>query len=119
MIQTISEGFGGGEEFSTDRKAYARQRKNWEVLTINMPHKSQKKETPVVGFLDEDYAGMSLPRIDALVITLQVANQIIHMIFMDNRSLADILYCLVSMHMDISRDKIVPTRYPLMEFIGE
>jgi hypothetical protein len=118
-IWTISRGFAGGGESSEDRKTYARQRKNWEVLAINRPHKSQKKETPVVGFSYKDYAGVSLPHTHALVITLQMANHIIHRIFVDNGSLADILYWLAFMHMDISWDKIVPARYPLMGFAGE
>ncbi|XP_062166959.1 uncharacterized protein LOC133873245 [Alnus glutinosa] len=74
---------------------------------------------PVVGFLDEDYARVSLPHIDALVIMLQVANHIIHRIFVDNRSSTDILYWSAFTHMDISRDKIVPSRYPLMGFARE
>jgi hypothetical protein len=61
---------------------------------------------------------MSLPHTDALVITLQVANHIIHKIFVDNGSSADILYWSAFMHMDISRDKIVPARYPLIGFAG-
>jgi hypothetical protein len=45
-----------------------------------------------VEFLDEDYVGVSLPHTNALVITLQVANHIIHKIFVDNGSSANILY---------------------------
>ncbi len=91
-IWTISGGFAGGGETSPNRKSYARQRKKWEVLAIDRPPQSLKKETLVVEFSDEDYAGVSLPHTDALVITLQVANHIIHRIFVDNGSLADILY---------------------------
>jgi hypothetical protein len=59
-IQTISGGFAGDGEISADRKAYAGQRKNWEVLAINQPLKSQKKKSSILGFLNEDYARVSV-----------------------------------------------------------
>jgi hypothetical protein len=46
----------------------------------------------VIGFFDEDYAGVSLPQIDVLVLTLAIANHKIHRILIDSGSLADILY---------------------------
>jgi hypothetical protein len=46
----------------------------------------------VIGFFDEDYTGILLPHIDALVVTLTVVNHNIHRIFVDNRSLANILF---------------------------
>jgi hypothetical protein len=73
----------------------------------------------MVGFSDEDYVGVSLPHTDALVITLIVANHNIHHILVDNGSLADILYWSAFTYMDISQEKIVPARYPLMGFTGE
>lgn len=42
-------------------KAYARQAKNWEVYAVDRPLKLQKKETPMFGFSNEDYMGVSLP----------------------------------------------------------
>jgi hypothetical protein len=69
-ICTIGGGFARGESRS-DRKAYTRHMKNWEVFAMDKPLKSRKRETPVVGFSHEDYVGVSLPHTDALVITLQ------------------------------------------------
>ncbi len=66
--------------------------RKWEVLAIDRPNKSLKKETSMVGFSDEDYVGISLPQTDTLVVTLQVANHLIHRIFVDNGSSTDILY---------------------------
>jgi hypothetical protein len=86
---------------------------------IDRPRKSLKKEVPVLGFLDKDYVGVSLPHTNALVVTLQVANHLIHRVLVDNGSYADILYCLAFLHMDISRDKIILAKYPLMGFGGE
>jgi hypothetical protein len=62
---------------------------------------------------------MSLPHIDALVITLTIANHNIHHILVDNGSLADILYWSAFTYMNICLDKIVSARYPLMGFVGE
>jgi hypothetical protein len=84
-----------------------------------MPHKSMKKKTSVVGFSDADYVGVSLPHTNALVINLQVANHLIHRIFVDNGSFVDILYWSEFLHMDISQDIIIPAQYPLMGFVGE
>jgi hypothetical protein len=48
-IRTIFGGFEGGGETGTNRKAYARQQKQWEVMAIERPHKSHRKESLMVG----------------------------------------------------------------------
>jgi hypothetical protein len=73
-IRTIFGGFGGGGETSADRKAYARHQKYQEIMIVERPHKSHRRESIMVGFSDEDYAGVSLPHTDAIMVTLQVAN---------------------------------------------
>lgn len=77
-IRTIFGGFGGSGETSVDRKAYAWHQKHQEVMTIERPRKSHRWESMVVGFSDEDYAGVSLPHTDAIMVTLQVANHRTH-----------------------------------------
>jgi hypothetical protein len=67
-------GFGGGGEFSSARKAYARQLDDFKVYSVQKPPKSRKYDPMIVGFLDEDYVGVSLPHIDALVVSLTIAN---------------------------------------------
>jgi hypothetical protein len=52
--------------------------KHQEVMTIERPHKSHRRESMVVEFSDEDYAGVSLPHTDAIKVMLQVANHRIH-----------------------------------------
>jgi hypothetical protein len=54
--------------------------------------KQSRRDSLVIGFLDADYAGVSFPHINALVVTLTVANHNIHCILVDNESLANILY---------------------------
>lgn len=58
------------------------------------PFKSRKNETPIFGFSDDDYVGVSLLHTDSLVITLTIVNHNIHWILVDNRSSDDILYWL-------------------------
>jgi hypothetical protein len=41
-------------------KAYARQMKDFEVYSVQEPSKSTKCETLIIGFSDDDYAGVSL-----------------------------------------------------------
>jgi hypothetical protein len=118
-IRTIFGGFGEGGETSADRKAYAWYQKHREVMTIERPHKSHRKESMVVGFSDEDYAGVSLPHTDAIVVTLQVANHRIHRMFVDNGSSADILYWSAFRSMEISPEKVIPATCPLVGFAGE
>jgi hypothetical protein len=73
----------------------------------------------VVGFSDEDYAGVLLPHTDAIMVTLQVANHRIHRMFIDNWSSADILYWSAFRNMKISSEKVIPATYPLVGFVGE
>jgi hypothetical protein len=76
-------------------------------MTIERPHKSHRKESMVVGFSDEDYAGISLPHTDAIVVTLQVDNHRIHRMFIDNGSSADILYWSAFRNMEINAEKVI------------
>jgi hypothetical protein len=67
-IQTIFGGFAGGDESNSARKAYARRVKNPEVYMIERPLKLRKKESMVIGFLDDDYEGVYWPHSNALVV---------------------------------------------------
>jgi hypothetical protein len=115
-IHTISGGFRGGGESSSARKAYARQMKDFEVYSVQKPPKSQKCKAQVIGFSDDDYAGVSLPHTDALVLSLAIANHKIHHILIDTRSSANNLYRSAFELMKIDRRKVVPTRHSLEGF---
>jgi hypothetical protein len=88
-------------------------------MTIERPRKSHRRESMVVGFSDEDYAGISLPHTDAIVVTLQVANHRIHRMFIDNESSADILYWSAFRNMEINPEKVILATCPLVGFAGE
>ncbi|XP_062155145.1 uncharacterized protein LOC133863185 [Alnus glutinosa] len=83
------------------------------------PPKSRKRDAQVIGFSDDDYAGVSLPHTDALVLSLAIANHKIHRILVDTGSSADILYRSAFEQMKIDRSKVIPARHSLVGFTGE
>jgi hypothetical protein len=73
----------------------------------------------VIGFSNDDYAGVSLPHTDALVLSLAIANPKIHRILINTGSSADILYRSAFEFMKIDRRKVIPARHSLVGFTGE
>jgi hypothetical protein len=92
IIHTISGGFGGRDESNSAWKAYAKQLDDFEVYSVQKPPKSRKYNPMIIGFSDDDYAGVSLPHTDALVVTLTIANYQTRRILVDTGSSADILF---------------------------
>jgi hypothetical protein len=119
IIHTISGGFGGGGESNSARKAYARLLDDFEVYSVQKPPKSRKYNPLIIGFSDDDYAGVSLPHTDALVITLTIANYQTRQILVDTGSSADILFKSTFDHMGVPRGKVVPVSCQLQGFVGE
>ncbi len=60
------------------RKAYARKMKDFKLYSVPEPSTSTKCETQIIGFSDDDYARVSIPHIDVLVLSLANANYRIH-----------------------------------------
>ncbi|XP_059455126.1 uncharacterized protein LOC132185359 [Corylus avellana] len=119
-ICTIIGGFAGGGESRRVREAYARQLEgSHKVYTVRRPVKQSRRTEMVIGFSDVDYLGISHPHTDTLVITQTVANHNVHRILVNNGSSADILYRSAFKKLNLRQEKIVPTNYPLMEFMGE
>jgi hypothetical protein len=115
----ILGGFRGRGESSSARKAYARQIRDFEVCSVQKPSKSQKRDAQVIGFSDNDYAGVSLPHTNALVLSLAITNHKIHCILIDTGSLVDILCRSAFELMKINRRKVIITRHSLVGFTGE
>jgi hypothetical protein len=88
--------------------------KDFEVYLVQKPPKSTKCETQIIGFSDDDYAGVSLPQTNAMVLSLAIANHKIHRILIDTRTLTDILYMTEFELMNIDQGKIVPARHSLV-----
>jgi len=79
----------------------------------------RKCEDLLIGFSNEDFAGVSLPHSDALVVTLAIANHKIHRVLVDTGSSADIIYKSAFELMSIGQGKLVPVKGPLVGFSGE
>jgi hypothetical protein len=63
-----------------------------EVYSLHRPMKAAKTESVVLSFSEEDAWGDVMPHDDALIVTVTIANHVIHHILVDNGSLADIPY---------------------------
>jgi hypothetical protein len=93
--------------------------KNPNVYSTERPLKLLRKEPLVIRFSDDDYEGISWPHSDALVVALAIANHNVHRILVDIGSSTNILYWSVFEKLKLSRDRIVPIKFPLMGFAGE
>ncbi|KAK2991306.1 hypothetical protein RJ640_024571 [Escallonia rubra] len=110
VIHTISGGPSAGGLSSSSRKAYARQ--------VNLAQGPEKraKELTSLEFDDADLEGVSLPRDDALVITLRIDAFQVKRILVDTGSSADILFDDAFYQMGISEDRVKPIYSPLYGF---
>jgi hypothetical protein len=71
------------------------------VYSLHRSMKTAKTESIVLSFSKEDARRVIMPHDDALVVTVTVANHVIHWILVDNGSSADILYWLAFKQMGI------------------
>jgi hypothetical protein len=86
---------------------------------VQKPPKAQKRDPMVVGFSNEDYAGVSLAHTDTLVVSLTIANFQLRQILVDTGTSADILFKSAFDHMSIPRERVVPVVCHLLGFVGE
>ncbi|XP_059441915.1 uncharacterized protein LOC132174241 [Corylus avellana] len=118
-ILTISGGIASGGESNSARRAHAREVQTEQVLFLERPAKTLKREPMVLSFTDEDGNRVMMPHNDALVVTVTVANHLLHRILVDNGSSANILYWPVFKQKGIDRSRISPFGSPLVGFAGE
>ena len=72
------------------RKTYLRMVQNVQ-LTGSTP-KIARRESPIIGFLEEDARRLHHPHDDALVVSIRIEDYNMHRVLVDNGSSADILY---------------------------
>ena len=72
------------------RKTYLRMVQNVQI-TGYVP-KIARRESPIIGFSEDDVRRLHHPHDDAFVISLRVGDYNIHRMLVDNGSSADILY---------------------------
>ena len=86
-------------------------------LTGSVP-KIARRESPIIGFSEEDARHLHHPHDDALVVNVRVGDHNVHRMLVDNSSSADILYYPAFQQMGINRARLIPTNAPLVGFGG-
>ena len=98
------------------RKTYLRMVQN--VQLIGTVSRIVQRESPIIGFSEEDVRRLHHPHDDALVVSIRIEDYNMHRVLIDNGSSADILYYPAFQQMGISRERLVPTNAPLGSFEG-
>ena len=98
------------------RKTYLRMVQNVQ-LTSTVPRIAQR-ESPTIGFSEEDARRLHHPHDVALVVSIRIEDYNMHRVLVDNGSSADILYYPAFQQMGISRERLVLTNAPLVGFGG-
>ena len=87
-------------------------------MVQNVQLKIARKESPIIGFLEEDARRLHHPHDDALVVSIRIEDYNMHRVLVDNGSSADILYYLAFQQTGIGRERLIPTNTPLVDFGG-
>ena len=98
------------------RKTYLRMVQNVQ-LTGAVPRIAQR-ESPTIGFSEEDARRLHHPHDDVLVVNIRIEDYNMHRVLIDNGSSTDILYYSALQQMGISRERLVPTNASLVGFGG-
>ena len=117
-IHVISEGFAGGGESSSARKAYLCSIRSGEEMEVQAVSKLPRIDTAIT-FSDSDLEGCQHPHDDPLVIRAVMANKMVHRVLVDNGSSADIIFASAFDKMDIGREKMEPVSTHLRGFSRE
>ena len=98
------------------RKTYLRMVQN--VQLTGSVSKIARRESPIIGFSEDDARRLHHPHNDALVVSIRVGDYNVHRMLVDNGSSADILYYPTFQQMGINRTRLTPTNAPLVGFGG-
>ena len=101
-IRMIVGGTSAAGSSKKARKTYLRMVQNVQ-MTGSVP-KIARRDSPIVGFSEEDARRLHHPHDDALVVTVQLEEYNLHRVLVDNGSSADILYYLAFQQMMIDRE---------------
>ena len=97
-------------------KTYLRMVQN--VQLTGSVSKITFRESPIIGFSEEDARRFHHPHDDALVVSIQIEDYNTHRVLVNNGSLADILYYPAFQQMGIGREQLIPMNAPLVGFGG-
>ena len=96
------------------RKTYLRMVQNVQLTGSVL--KIARRESPVIGFSEEDARHLHHPHDDALVVNIRIEDYNMHRVLVDNGSSANILYYPAFQQMGIDRERLIPTNAPLVDF---
>ena len=98
------------------RKTYLRMVQNVQLMG-SVP-KIARRESPIIGFSEEDARRLHHPHDEALVISVRVGDYNVHRMLVDNGRSADILYYPAFQQIGINRARLISTNAPLIGFRG-
>ena len=112
----IVEGTATTRSSKKARKTYLKMVQNVQ-LTGSVP-KIARRESPIIGFSEDDARRLHHPHDNALVVTIRVGDYNVHRMLVDNGSSANILYYPAFQYMRINRARLTPKNAPLVGFGG-
>ena len=80
--------------------------------------KIARRESPIIGFSEEDARCLHHLHDDALVVSIRIEDYTMHRVLVNNGSSSDILYYLVFQQMGIGKEQLIPTNTPFVGFGG-
>ena len=98
------------------RKTYLRMVQNVQLMG-SVP-KIVWRESPIIGFSEEDARCLHHLHNDALVFSIRVGDYNVYWVLVDNDSSANILYYPAFQQMGIDRAQLIPTNALLVGFGG-
>ena len=87
-------------------------------MVQNVQPKIARRESPIIGFLEEDARCLHHSHDDALVVSIRIEDYNMHRVLVDNGSSTNNLYYPAFQHMGIGREWLIPTNAPLVSFGG-
>lgn len=91
-IHTIVGGLSAADPNSGGRKAYAQEAHQHQICLAGAPMAKKPRVTAATLTFSNKDARVLYPHTDALVVSLQIFNFVVHRVLIDNGSSADILY---------------------------
>ena len=88
------------------------------VQLTGLGPKIARRESPIIGFSEEDARCLHHLHDDALVVSIRIEDYTMHRVLVNNGSSSDILYYSVFQQMGIGRERLILTNTPFVGFGG-
>lgn len=95
--------------------------KIWRVRQIKkrtVTEQAISSSNPVINFSKQDFIGIQFPHRDALVISTQVANNLIRRVMIDVGSSSDVIFWEAFQQLKVEKKLVKPSKAPLTTFEG-